>query len=140
MKPLSIILTVLLSWLVISCATVQTYEGETLPLEEVAVIKSNYWGRLSGGIIVREVDGKDVGLNPGDVLVLPGKHTVKIRVTHSLGYLGTIMASGTVTIFAEAGHTYMVDGRIYQFGESVWVWIVDEETGQVVAGMKPKDT
>jgi len=137
MKPLTIVLAVLFSWVVISCSTVQTYEGEPLPTEEVAVIKSNYWRHVSGGIVVREIDGKDVGLNPGEVHVLPGIHTVKIRVTHSLGYLGTIMASGTVTLSAEAGHTYMVDGRIYRFGEGVWVWIVDEETDEVVAGMKP---
>lgn len=137
MKPLTIIGTVLFSWVAISCATVQTYEGDPLPQEKVAVIKSNYWGHLTGGIIVREVDGKKVGFNPGDIHVLPGLHTVKIRVTHSYGYLGTIMASGTVTLNAEAGHTYMVDGRIYRFGENVWVWIVDEDTDEVVAGMKP---
>jgi len=137
MKPLLLFFTVLLSWMIVSCATVQTYEGDPLSPEGIAVIKSNYWGHLTGGIIVREIDGKDVGINPGDVHVLPGMHTVKIRVTHSLGYLGTIMASGTVNLSAEAGHTYMVDGRIHGFGEHVWIWIVDEETGQVVAGMKP---
>jgi len=137
MKPLQIIMIVLFSWLIISCATVKTYEGEELPSEEVAIIKSNYWGRLTGGIVVREIDGKDVGFNPGDVQVLPGMHTVKIRVTHSYGYLGTTLASGTVTLNAEAGHAYKVDGITSGFGRSIWVWIVDEETGEVVAGMKP---
>jgi hypothetical protein len=137
MELRSLFSTLLISCIAISCATVQTYEGDPLPQEKVAVIKSNYWGHLTGAIIVREIDGKDVGFNPGDVHVLPGMHTVKIRVTHSLGYLGTIMASRTVNLSAEAGHTYMVDGRIYRFGESVWIWIVDEETGEVVAGMKP---
>lgn len=137
MKPRSLYIFLFVTIVVTSCATVQTYEGDPLPREEVAIIKSNYWGHLTGGIIVREIDGKDVGFNPGDVHVLPGMHTVKIRVTHSYGYLGTIMAGGTVNLSAEAGHTYMVDGRIHRFGEYVWIWIVDEETGEVVAGMKP---
>jgi hypothetical protein len=137
MELRSLFSTLLIVFLVTSCATVKTYEGESLPSEEVAVIKSNYWCHLTGGIVVREVDGKDVGFNPGDIHVLPGMHTVKIRVTHSHGYLGTMMSSGTVNLYAEAGHTYMVDGRIYRLGERVWIWIVDEETGEVVAGMKP---
>ena len=137
MKISPIVTAIAITFSLACCTTVQTYEGEPLPLEDVAVIKSNYWGHLTGGITVREIDGKKVGLNPGDVMVLPGLHYVKIRVSHSLGYLGTIIANGTVTLYAEAGHTYRVDGRIYRGGESVLVWIVDEDTGQIVAGRRP---
>ena len=59
-----------------------------------------------------------------------------VRVSQSMGYLGTISTYGTVIMNAEAGHTYKVKGRIYGHGEELWVWITDEENNQVVAGRK----
>ena len=137
MKRVLITLALFTAFLLASCATVQTYEGDALPPEEIAVIKSSYWGDLVVTAVVREVDGKKMGLNPGNVMVLPGKHVVKIRVSHSMGYLGTLSAYGTVILNAEAGHTYKVEGRIYGHGEELWVWIIDEENNQIVAGRKP---
>jgi hypothetical protein len=136
MKKILIMLTVFATLYLASCASVQTYEGEALPREQVAVIKSTHWGNLVVTAVVREVDGKDMGVSPGNITVLPGEHVVKIRVSHSMGYLGTISAHGTVLLNAEAGHTYRVYGEIYGFGDGLWVWIEDEESDQIVASRK----
>jgi hypothetical protein len=136
MKRITIFLILILSISLTSCATVQTYEGEELPREEVAVIKSDYWGNITVTAVVREVDGKYMGFYHGDIVVLPGRHLVKIRVTHSFGYLGVRVQHGTVLLHAEAGHTYKVGGAITSLDP--WVWIVDEGTNQVVAGRHPK--
>jgi len=136
MKRILFVLVLFAAFLLVSCATVQTYEGEALPPEEIAVIKSTHWGNFVVTAVVSEVDGKDMGFSPGNIMVLPGEHVIKIRVSHSMGYLGTISAHGTVILHAEAGHTYKVDGEIYGFGEGLWVWIKDEETGQTVASRK----
>ena len=136
MKSISSILIPFIALLIASCASVQTYEGDALPKDQVAVIKSTHWGNLVVTAVVREVDGKDMGFSPGDIMVLPGEHVIKIRVTHSMGYLGTISAHGTVILHAEAGHTYKVYGEIYGFGEGLSVWIKDEQNDQIVASRK----
>ena len=136
MKIIPFVLLSFAIFLLASCATVQTYEGEALPPQDVAVIKSTHWGNLVVTAVVREVDGKDVGVSPGNIMVLPGEHVVKIRVTHSMGYLGTISAHGAVLLNAEAGHIYRVYGEIYGFGDGLLVWIKDEENDQIVASRK----
>lgn len=136
MKSIPSVLMPFIALLIASCASVQTYEGDTLPKEQVAVIKSTHWGNLVVTAVVREVDGKDMGFSPGNIMVLPGEHVIKIRVSHSMGYLGTISTHGTVILHAEAGHTYKVGGEIYEFGDGLWVWIKDEENGRIVASRK----
>lgn len=135
MRADSIVLILIASVFFTSCATVQTYEGEELPPDKVAVIKSNYWGDLVVTAVVREVDGEDMGYSPGNIMVLPGKHSIKIRVTHSLGMLGLLIGHKTVELYAEAGHTYKVNGALIR--NETWVWIVDEETEHIVVGRDP---
>jgi hypothetical protein len=135
MKIFSIILIHFIAMLLASCATVKTYEGETLPRDQLAVIKSSYWNHLIDTIVVIEVDGKSVGFSPGDIIILPGEHKVKVRVNSGAGivsYSGTI----TMVLYAEAGHAYKVDGKI-SGGEYLWAWILDEDTSKIVAGRKP---
>jgi hypothetical protein len=44
-------------------------------------------------------------------------------------------ARGTLTLEAEAGHIYVVDGRVVD--DQAVLWIEDEKTTQIVAGRKP---
>lgn len=136
MKRIPTSLVLFATFLLASCATVQTYEGEALPPEEVAVINSSYWDNLALTAVVKEVDGEKVGRNPGSIMVLPGEHAVKIRVSQKMSFVGTISTSGTVILNAEAGHTYKVYGEIYGMGEGLGVWIKDEENDQIVASRK----
>jgi hypothetical protein len=41
-----------------------------------------------------------------------------------------------VTLNAEAGHIYIVNGKVIAYN-NYFAWIVDKETGLIVAGAKP---
>jgi hypothetical protein len=59
----------------------------------------------------------------------------KIFVISNRG-LYVYRASAALVLYAMAGHTYLVSGKITG-GDELWVWIADENTGEIVAGRKP---
>ena len=121
--------------LLASCGgTIQTYEGPKLPPEKVAVIKSGS-SDLFNSATVHAVDGVESGFNMVNAVVLPGEHRIKIRPYKTAG-IASYWAYRTVVLNAEAGHTYKVAGKIID-EDSIWVWIEDKDTGQIVAGSKP---
>ena len=117
----------------------KAYEGPTLPKEEVAVIMDSalFFGPFQLGVRITGIDGKPRG-SPAEVL--PGRHSIDLvrRVTAgcSTGPLAT-----TLFFNAEAGHLYVArtgsTGGIFQRGGYFPVWIEDDATGEVVAGLKP---
>lgn len=114
----------------------RTYSGTQLPPEKVALLKGAWNEYFISSVVghIRKVDGKDA--YGGKVEILPGKHEIVV-------YLAIIgpgsITNGipqTFTIIAEAGHTYKVDGN-WNKGDNQ-IWIVDEQTGKIVAGKKYK--
>ena len=112
-----------------SCQTMQLYTGDRLPKEEVAIIKPNMEGWFRNTWI-SEIDGKPVGITNTKVEVLPGVHTLRIKVKDSEFALPVYMGVDTISFEAEAGHVYRVDGRIKRV-EAV-TWVIDEETNAPV--------
>ena len=97
------------------CAAHQYYSGERRPKDEVARITI---GGLAWYIIA--VDGREREAKSAEVL--PGSHTIKVGRLKSHWVLGTIgtgldTIAGlvdpyeffTLTIYAEAGHTYRLE-------------------------------
>ena len=121
--------------LISACAPVQTYEGKELSPEQVAHIKSSQWDHLLDSTVIQEVDGKALGFGVTQATVLPGEHRIKFRVNSSAGPV-SYSAYITLSMHAEAGHTYKLDGKIYG-GEHLFAWITDETTNKIVAGKKP---
>jgi len=135
MKSLLLIFTISVATLLASCGgTIQTYEGPELPPEKVATIQAEP-NTIFDQATVYAVDGVESGFNQINAVVLPGEHTIKIRLDKLRG-LVSYWTYRTVTLNAEAGHTYIVLGII--IGEdTVFAWIEDKDTGLIVAGNKP---
>lgn len=117
------------------CTTTQTYPGPQLPPNRVAKLEGtyNYYFICDVQCEIATVDGKGVA----DMAeILPGKHTVTLYLTKSC-YQGptNFGVPQTFSFLAEAGHVYKADGNWH--GGDNQIWIIDKETGQVVAGMKP---
>ncbi len=111
------------------CQTMQLYTGDRLPREEVAIIKTNMesWFRNTW---ISEIDGKPVGIMNTKVEVLPGVHTVRIKVKDSEFAQPVYVGVDTISFEAEAGHVYRVDGKVRRV-EAV-TWVIDEETNAPV--------
>ena len=130
-----------------SCAR-QMYPGERLPQDQVARIERNtikYFSYYSVTINIAEVDGQTSSGEHTEFEVLPGEHTVGLRLlAYTKLLLAPVLASkqftftpGKLTFRAEAGRRYKVEGEEvadYQF----LLWVEDAETGSVVGGRKPE--
>jgi len=135
------------------------YDGPRKPPSEVAKIvgagDSFASELLAGGLLgnskvsILNVDGKAqrVGADSVKLLnwveVLPGPHEITLLMrAHNAGLLG-LGASDIETspvrlsFLAEAGHTYVVCGTYQLRPPETWFWIVDQTTGEIVAGRKP---
>jgi len=141
MKPPSLIFTLILSVFLTSCVgTIQTYEGPELPPEKVALVQVTpnphvrYLMNLTIARIVAVDDARD-DLTLKNVAVLPGEHAIMIRLERC-NPLWCTYKRKSVTLDAEAGHIYIVNGKIIDY-DNYFAWIVDKETGLIVAGAKP---
>ena len=118
------------------------YPGPSLPREQVALIKTSGIRDYFSEAYIFRINDIAVEKIGGNIEALPGTHTLEVSVTQRLGgpasLLGTLSekrARGNITLDAEAGHVYIVDGRVVD-GQAA-LWIEDENTRQVVAGRKP---
>ena len=129
--------------------TLQSYPGPRFPSEQTAVLKGThhvYPYAIFWPIFVRakvlSVDGKSahdsVGYeNADEIEILPGIHEVSVFLEfHGLGNTSTSRGFRTYVFTADAAHTYKVDGN-WNFNREHDIWIIDEQTGQIVAGNKP---
>jgi hypothetical protein len=142
-KALPLLVLLLLN----GCAAKQTYSGERLPPEQVAKIQRNtikthlYYTRT---LNVASVDGMQPSAMQTDFEVLPGQHTLSLRVLWQTKLLAApVVASQgwqvnttSLTFQAEAGRRYKLNGEegpnnIY------FVWLEDADTGAIVAGTRP---
>jgi hypothetical protein len=136
MKPLSLIAVFLIVLHLASCAgTTQMYQGPEQSPENVAMIKGH--DHPISPVAVYAVDGVETGFNKISAVVLPGSHYLTIYLSQMKNPLITYHARGTVILNAQAGHVYQVRGKIID-EDNVWIWIEDENTGQIVAGEKPE--
>lgn len=117
------------------CTTVQTYSGVKLSPDKIAKIKgvTNFYviSFVSGHIL--KVDGQKV--SGDEIELLPGSHEVVVYLMFSGGSTSASGIPQTFTFFAEAGHTYGVDGNWNTRDNQIWIF--DEQTKEVVAGKKP---
>jgi len=135
MKFTQFIILLGISTYLVSCGTMQTYEGTQLSSESTALIKSNFSNPFNYSVI-KEIDGVELGADQINAEVLPGEHTLKINVSTRVG-LRNYMGSKIVIVITDIGHIYKVHGEIKK-GET-WVWVTDESTGNIVAGEKYLD-
>jgi hypothetical protein len=112
----------------------QAYEGTELPTDQIAIIKSDY-SNIFNMAYPRSIDGIELEAHQDRISVLPGEHRLVIFVISERG-LVTYSSKSALLLNAKAGHTYLVGGKIVS-GEETWAWIVDKESGLVVAGEKP---
>lgn len=139
-------LLLLMLLLVGGCAAQQTYTGERLPAEQVARIQRNtikthlYYTRT---LNVVSVDGMQPSSMATDFEVLPGQHTLSLRVLWQTQLLAApIVASkgwqvntNSLTFQAEAGRRYKLNGE--EGSNNIYfVWLEDADTGSLVAGSR----
>lgn len=131
------------------CFTLQTYPGPQLPREQVATLKTQFKFYAFVTIYTRVVliDGQSKYFQEGfylygDVELLPGLHELEVVVVRSIGsgYFPLSPSEDygprrSLSFSAEAGHVYKLHGN-WNSGDSE-MWVVDEETGRVVAGKQP---
>ena len=110
--------------------TVQTYEGSKKAAQEVAFLRTNVGELTMTTTWVTRVDGKELVVAYTEIELLPGRRTLGINLTG-----GVLRAAATVSLDAQAGRIYRLHGMV-QRGD-FFAWIVDQGTGEVVAGQKP---
>lgn len=119
----------------VACTTVQTYSGPQLPRDKIAVIKGAWNEYIIVSIVgnLLKVDGQPV--SGDEIEVLPGKREVVVFLTAFGPGHTTSGIPQTFSFVAEAGHVYKVDGN-WNRGDNQ-IWIIDEQTKEIVAGRKP---
>lgn len=112
------------------------YPGPILPDSEVATLK------FGSGVHTVEVDGLKVSsADYGTIKLVPGEHRIRWESMFIVSVM--VNASGFDSAEADnmanlaAGHTYSIEAdRTTGHGYSMYLWIEDAETGEVVAGVK----
>lgn len=133
--------SVFLITLITGCVSVvpyvatQAYEGEPLPMSEVARIIPLLQGQVGGRLNLYTIDGENVknpktGLPPSEVQVLPGKRTV----TGTIQYAGCSSAV-TIELEAKKGGIYYLNFSNENTGTPIF-WIREEAGGNVVESEK----
>ena len=126
------------------CTTKQIYPGPQLSPEKVAKLKGtyNFYYFVDVECIIAAVDGKSVfggEWSSGDTVEMrPGKHEVTMMLLYYLIFEMGRSRYGkpqTFSFVAEAGHIYKAN-RNWNGGDNQ-IWIIDKQTGKVVAGEKP---
>ena len=109
---------------------VQTYEGSKKAAHEVAILRTNVGELTMTTTWVTRVDGKELVVAYTEIELLPGPHTLVINLTG-----GVLRAAATVSLDAKAGRIYRLQGTVHR--GNFLAWIVDQGTGEVVAGLQP---
>ena len=113
----------------------RAYDGPELPPDQVAVVKTT--GGLTDMARIADIDGRTGRGNVDTAEILPGPHSITIRISSGSGFIGDPQKFGDKTLLftATAGHSYLIEGTIED--DTSYAWIVDEATNAVVAGEKP---
>ncbi len=121
------------------CPIVQIYAGPQLPPDDIAIVKTSYHWCLFGASVdtnILKADERNVPQHVCGIEVLPGEHKLDCYVTAGIPTMvWSDEAPQAFSLWIEAGHVYEVDAncRLLGFGDHQ-MWIVDEQTGNIVAG------
>jgi hypothetical protein len=85
-------------------------------------------------LAIMQVDGR-LTAGSKEVELAPGWHSLTVSIFHQLHQGESRRASGTLSIEVVAGRRYRLNGTL-QRGKAL-LWVVDEGTGEVVAGETP---
>ena len=131
------------------CGTMKVYEGPELPPDSVAMIREKFnWSPFAAIVGIVTVDGKARSKMDLYFSVKPGEHTVHAELhvcsggysySPALGMTGNpmtcdLLAKQNLVFQTEAGQTYIVHGD----RSTRTLWVMYEESGEVVAGEKPE--
>jgi hypothetical protein len=138
------------------CATVHIYQGEKLPSDKIAIIEGVTVRRFYlllyevNEVRIVQIDdtvtGMDTSFFNKKVAVLPGRHRVKILPMNDTVCFCVYPAGGggtfsgklhTFVLDTEAGHVYKAYCKIDGPYGTFRLWIVDKQTGKIVASRKP---
>ncbi len=122
------------------CKSVQTYPGTRLSSDQVAKLRcATYYYFVSvRTCLVQQIDGQTTPDRGTGIDLLPGKHEVIVLLVNmpaTQNQRWTYSRPQTFSFIAVAGHKYTVDGS--WFSKEQPIWIVDEQTKEIVAGTKP---
>ncbi|MEE8303541.1 MAG: hypothetical protein V3S24_14030 [Candidatus Tectomicrobia bacterium] len=150
MKVRFILLLLAFAFPLSSVGAYKAYPGPELPEDQVAIIKAKMpimKDRMKGDaplVVITVVDGQKLPkrFDSGKIAIKPGTHTVAVVLAVPRGggfalyttYI-RIPAFKPISFEAEAGHTYLVGGKLRSSGPVIW--IEDKKTKQVIAGTKP---
>lgn len=112
------------------------YPGPELPDSELATL------RFGGDVHEARIDGLNVTRwDYGAIKVAPGRHTISYGAEFGVSVMVNsamhdAIATST-TIELESGRSYILQaGRTYGHGYTMYLWIEDAETGNVVRGVR----
>ncbi|MEE8104309.1 MAG: hypothetical protein V3T86_02105 [Planctomycetota bacterium] len=131
-----------------ACGARRLYPGPERPREEVVRLRPGT-GSMDHRLSILEVDGREIAIDAGELEVLPGRHTVLVRLTHeprdaqwlqqdplersSARYSNP--ARVTLEFESNPGRTYVVYGTIVDENQPV-AWITDRETKKVIVEVR----
>jgi len=128
MRMLFIACLAIAAMLVEGCGTMQAYDGPKKPASEIAVIKTNIGELALDAVWVGQLDGKRLDLAYAELEIAPGPHQAQILIKR-----GFVTRGIPASFDAKAGHTYRIKGD-FHLGKT---WVLDEGTGELVAGERP---
>lgn len=119
------------------CGTAKVYEGPNLPKAEIAVLKTPIFATFStfpeGPPQIVNIDGRGVPASARTFELRPGRHQVSLAAG-----AGCSGQPAYVEFTAKGGHVYQLHTNVEGLLEGrVWAWIVDNNSGEIVGGMKP---
>jgi hypothetical protein len=108
------------------CGSYHHYEGPPRDRSEIAIVQ---------GSRIAAVDGREVPHWYSAHELLPGPHAIEVK------NLMNRAEPFELILKAEAGHTYLVRTGSWcsQTKLHVFAWIIEEESGGVVAGRRPPE-
>ena len=131
-----------------ACTARRLYKGPERPREEVVRLRPGS-GSVDHRLSILEVDGRSIAIDAGELEVLPGRHTVLVRLTHEPRDAAWLQqdpleqeaarygqpAQLRLEFESKAGRTYVVYGNIVDQDQPV-AWITDRATKKIIVEVR----
>ncbi|MFQ5510975.1 MAG: hypothetical protein ACE5EO_03915 [Candidatus Krumholzibacteriia bacterium] len=114
-----------------ACSPARMYPGPPLPGSKVAIVKGS---RMLGGVRIyfAGIDSEGNEFSAAKIEVNSGKLRLTVHYYDESRAAAAIRR--TLSFHALGGHTYQV--KALEHG-TVWIWIEDSRSGEVVGGRRP---